>query len=97
LRVSTPEATVFDLVQVRIGGIERAAETLSTLLPLMRIAEMKRALVVENETIASQRLGHVLDRTGNAKLAEVIREWLPSQIPLTPLVPVKIDLTAAPS
>ncbi len=88
---------MFDLVQVRIGGIERAAETLSTLLPLMRIAEMKRALVVENETIASQRLGHILDRTGNAKLAEAIREWLPSQIPLTPLVPVKTDLTAAPS
>ena len=88
---------MFDLVQVRIGGIERAAETLSPLPPLMWIAEMKHALVVENETITSQRLGHILDRTGNAKLAEAIREWLPSQIPLTPLVPVKTDLTAAPS
>ena len=88
---------MFDLVQVRIGGIERAAEALSPLLPLMRIVGMKRALVVENQTITSQRFGHILGRTGNAKLAEAIREWLPSQLPLTRLVRVKTYLTSAPS
>jgi len=34
--------SVFDLVQVRIGGIERAAETITPLLAVLRAGELKR-------------------------------------------------------
>lgn len=88
IQVSTPEATAFDLIRYasRIGGIGRAWETLKPLLPLLRISEMKKVLVAEGETATAQRLGFLLERTGNTKLAEVIRAWLPRRPPLIPLV-----------
>ena len=50
LWVSTPEATAFDLVRypTSLGGIERAAETIGPLLPVLRPRELKR--VIEAET-----------------------------------------------
>jgi len=98
LAVSTPEATAFDLIRYasRIGGIGRAIETLVPMLPMMRAAEMKRVLDVENETSTAQRLGHILERSGNKKLAGVIHDWLPSQVPLIPLVPAKVKRSSAP-
>jgi hypothetical protein len=98
LRVSTPEATAFDLVRYasRTGGIGRAVETLSPLLPLMRVPDMKRVLEAENETSTAQRLGYIIERTGSAKLVEAIQDWLPSPLPLIPLVPTKANLTTAP-
>jgi len=92
LRVSTPEATAFDLIRYasRIGGIGRAVETLVRLLPLLRGPEMKRVLDAENETSTAQRLGYLVERKGNPKLAEVIHHWLPSRLPLIPLVPTKV-------
>ena len=93
LRVSTPEATAFDLVTYapRIGGIERAVETLIPLLPLMRTAELKHVLEVENRTASAQRLGYILEKAGNSKLAELVHAWLPRQLPVIPLA------VAAPS
>jgi len=98
LKVSTPEATAFDLVRYasRIGGIGRAIETLSPLLPLLRVPELKRLLETENEISTAQRLGYILETAGKPKLAEAIHEWLPSQIPLIPLAPAKASLTNAP-
>jgi len=92
LHVSTPEATAFDLVRYasRIGGIGRAVETLVPLLPLMRGTELKRLLEAENETSTAQRLGYIIERKGNAKLAEAIHDWLPSPLPLIPLIPAKV-------
>ena len=62
-RVSTPEATAFDLVRYasRIGGIGRAVETLTPLLPLMGPAELKRMLEAENEPATAQRLGYMIE------------------------------------
>ena len=84
LHVSTPEATAFDLVRYasRIGGIGRAVETLVPLLPLIRGTELKRLLEAENETSTAQRLGYIIERKGNAKLAEAIHDWLPSPLAL---------------
>jgi len=98
LNVSTPEATAFDLVRYasRIGGIGRAIETLSPLIPLMRVPELKRLLEAEHETSTPQRLGYIIERCGNSKLAEAIRAWLPSQLPLIPLAPTKHRLKNAP-
>lgn len=46
LRVSTPAATAFDLIRYsgRLGGIERAAETLAPLIPLIRVSDLKVVL-----------------------------------------------------
>jgi len=80
-QVSTPAATGFDLIRyaTRIGGIGRAMETLRPLLPLIGQAELRAVLEAENETATAQRLGYVLDKTGKAKLAAVVEDWLPAK------------------
>lgn len=86
-RVSTPAATAFDLIRyaARIGGIGRAVETLRPLLPLIRATELRAVLDAENETATAQRLGYVMERAGQARLAGVIEEWLPGRLPLIPM------------
>jgi hypothetical protein len=73
VQVSTPEATSYDLVRyaARIGGIGRAAETIAPLLPLMRPAELRRVLKIEDEPATAQRLGFVLESLQAANLAKV--------------------------
>ena len=89
LQVSTPEATTFDLIRyaARIGGIGRAAETIALLLSLMRPAELRRVLKIENEPATAQRLGFVLENLGATKLTKIVQDWLPSALILVPLVP----------
>lgn len=89
LWISTPEATAFDLIRYasRIGGVDRAIETLTPIIPRLRIPELKQVLEAENEISTTQRLGYVLEQGGNTKLAEVVQAWLPSKLPLIPLVP----------
>jgi AbiEi antitoxin C-terminal domain len=91
LLVSTPEATVYDLIRyaTSIGGIERAAETIRPLLPLLRSRELKRVLAVENEPAVAQRLGFVIEACGNKPLARTIRNWLPDELTLVTLAPAK--------
>jgi hypothetical protein len=91
LRVSTPEATALDLVRYasRIGGIGGAIETLAPLLPLIRRLELIGALSAENEPAIAQRLGYILENVGEARLAEVIRRWLPSRLAPVPLASPK--------
>jgi hypothetical protein len=87
LRISTPEATVFDLVRYAssIGGIERAAETIRPLLPELRARELKRVLAAENETAVAQRLGFIVHCARNKELAQAIRDWLPKKLNAIPL------------
>ena len=89
LCVSTPEATAFDLIRYakNIGGIERAAETIRPLLPLLRAREVKRVLDAENEPAVAQRLGFVIEASGNKSLAKVIRDWLPAKLTRVALSP----------
>jgi hypothetical protein len=89
LQVSTPEATTFDLVQyaTRIGGIGRVAETIAPLLPLMRPAELRRVLKIEDEPATAQRLGFVLEKLRATDLARVVENWLPADLVFVPLVP----------
>jgi hypothetical protein len=91
LRVSTPAATAFDLVRYapRIGGIERAVETLVPLLPMIEARDALAVLEAENETATAQRLGYVVEKAGRTDLASVIDKWLPSRCPITPLIPTK--------
>jgi AbiEi antitoxin C-terminal domain len=97
-RVSTPEATAFDLVRYasRIGGIGRVVETLTPLLPLMHIHELKRMLEIENEPATAQRLGYIIETLGNERLAEAIHNWLPSRLVLVPLTPTRTNRMTAP-
>jgi hypothetical protein len=91
LWVSTPEATAYDLVRyaTRIGGIERAAETIRPLLPMLRARELKRALDAENEPAVAQRLGFIIEACGNKPLAKVVRDVLPDELTPVTLVPGK--------
>jgi hypothetical protein len=91
LCISTPEATAFDLIRyaTSIGGIERAAETIVPLLPVMRARELKRVLEAENESAIAQRLGFVIEARGAKKLAQVIYDWLPDKLVTVPLSPLK--------
>lgn len=89
LRISTPEATAFDLVRYapRIGGIGRAAETIAPLLPHMRPAQLRRVLKSEGDWITARRLGYVLESLKANHLAKVVQERLPAASVLVPLVP----------
>jgi hypothetical protein len=93
LSISTPEATAFDLIRyaTSIGGIERAAETISPLLPLLRARELRRVLDAENEPATAQRLGFVLETGGAKRLAQTIHDWLPAKLALVALSPVRGD------
>jgi hypothetical protein len=75
----------YDLIQyaARIGGIGRAAETIAPLLPLMRTAELRRVLEIEDEPATAQRLGFVLEHLRATKLAKVVQDWLPSPLILS--------------
>jgi hypothetical protein len=91
LCISTPEATAFDLVRyaARIGGIDRAAETIRPLLPKLRVRELKRVLNVENTPPLAQRLGFVFEAIGAKRLADAVYDWLPDKLITVPLSPIK--------
>jgi hypothetical protein len=93
LQVSTPAATVIDLVRYasRIGGMERAAETIIPLLPLIKVPELRRALDAKNEPALGQRLGYILETADHEKLSLSVEDWLPAHPLWTPLVPAQVD------
>jgi hypothetical protein len=91
LCISTPEATAFDLIRyaARIGGIDRAAETIAPLLPKLRVRELKRMLNAEKAPAIAQRLGFVLEAKGAKKLADAVYNWLPEKLITVPLSSIK--------
>jgi hypothetical protein len=91
LLISTPEATAYDLIRyaASIGGIERAAETIRPLLPLLRARELKGVLNADNKPAVAQRLGFVIEACGNKPLARVVRDWLPDELTPVTLTSVK--------
>lgn len=82
IRVSTPEATAYDLVRHAdvIGGMERAAETLGPFASRLRRRELRRVLAGEGKVSVAQRLGFVLEAMGESALAKVVQEWLSDQL-----------------
>lgn len=98
LHISTPEATVFDLIRyaTSIGGIERAAETIRPLLPKLRASELKRVLTAEGETAVAQRLGFVIQSARQKELAQAIYNWLPEKLTTVSLSPLKGDHKSLP-
>ena len=98
LRVSTLASTVFDLVRYagRIGGIGRAVETIRPLLSGISQGELRAMLEAEDETATAQRLGYVIERVGEAKLAAVIDNWLPARRRAIPLATTATGRKDAP-
>jgi AbiEi antitoxin C-terminal domain len=98
LCISTPEATTFDLIRYapNIGGIERAAETITPLLPVLRARRLMRVLEAENEQTTAQRLGFVLEAGGAKRLAQTVHNWLPHNLPAVPLSPLKAERRKIP-
>lgn len=97
LLLSTPESTAFDLVRYAssIGGIERAAETIRPLLPLLRPRELKRVLTAENEVPVAQRLGFIFDAFRSTALARTVRDYLPptfQPVLLSPSVAIPLNV-----
>lgn len=82
LAVSTPEATVVDLVRYapRIGGIEGVAETLRPLLSRLNAARLADLLGNESEVPTLQRLGFLLDVMGYSQLATAVHGRLPGTV-----------------
>lgn len=78
LNISTPEATALDLVAYanRLGGIERAAETLEPLLKSFTRARLADALKVGVATAHVQRFGFVLEQLGGARFSDIVERHL---------------------
>lgn len=74
LLLSTPEATMLDLVSYahRIGGIARAMETIADLRPKISRKRLVRALRAEQETPNKQRLGFILQALGWQDMCDVV-------------------------
>ncbi len=87
LIVSLPESTAYDLIRYShdIGGIERAAETISPMLRLIKAKELRSVLDAEGEIATAQRLGFVLETLGATVLSKTIKDWLPKVIQMVPI------------
>ena len=88
LLVSTPESTAFDLIRYasEVGGIERVAETIAPMLPLLKPKKLQDVLDTENEITTAQRLGFVLETLDAGNLVNVVQKWLlPRHIQTIPL------------
>lgn len=78
LFVSTPEATALDLVLYadRIGGIERAMETIEPMLHSMRTKELRSVLRAARAS-AVVKLASGFKAAGDKRLAESVRRMRP--------------------
>jgi hypothetical protein len=90
LSVSTPEATAFDLIRysASIGGIERAAETITPMVPVLSAPKLRGLLEAEDEPAVAQRLGFVFEAIGAKELAQAVHDWLPAKLVKVPLSPL---------
>ena len=82
LAVSSPEATVFDLVAFshRIGGIERAGEVIRGLEGALSPTGLHSAIGAGVSVAVLQRTGHLFERLGFARLAEIVWRALPAHL-----------------
>lgn len=90
LRVSTREATLLDLIrhQTEIGGLEAIVRIAKDFSPAMTSAGLTDAMDALGLTPSAQRLGFVLEKLHQKKLAHAVDVWLkqrrPTPQPLEP-------------
>lgn len=83
MRVSTPEATAFDLVRFAraAGQIDNVATVLADLVPLLDPKRMLKLVRAGGDIPNAQRLGYLLERVRGRPQAKAIHEWLVCQSP----------------
>jgi predicted transcriptional regulator of viral defense system len=90
MRVSTPEATVMDLVRFAraAGSLDNVAAVLSELCPQIDPRHLLRVVRQRDDVPNAQRLGYLLDRLRAKTLAKPIHDWVvrrgPRAVPLRP-------------
>jgi predicted transcriptional regulator of viral defense system len=90
IRVSTPEATVVDLVRFNksAGYLDNVATVIGELSSTLDAGALLKAIEAGNELPVIQRLGYVFDVVGARQLADTVAEWIERHHPRpTPLVP----------
>lgn len=87
LAVSSPEATVLDLIAFsdRIGGIRRVTEVIADMKGVIGLVGLRTALSAETQTSIKQRLGYVLSVLGLDRMSEEVRRSLPKRLAVAPL------------
>jgi predicted transcriptional regulator of viral defense system len=81
LAISSPEATVLDLLNRRVCGIGRTSMIVSDLMQSFGKRRLRKALESADDTPAAQRLGFLLQHLGNEAMAAVVERWLVKQHP----------------
>lgn len=99
MRVSTPEATAFDLVRYApaAGHLSNVATLLSDLAE--RLNGQRLVVVAEADHVELshvQRLGFLLDRVGATKLADPLAAWIIKQQPRPVLLRADQQADSAP-
>lgn len=90
MRVSTPEATAFDLVRFAraAGQMDNVASVLAELVPLLNPKRLLSAVRTAGDAPNAQRLGYLLERVRGRPQAKAMHEWLERQSPhVVPLRP----------
>ena len=81
IAVSSPELTALDLCYYpkHAGGINQVATVLEELAEELDVAKILNLVERYTSIMAVQRLGFLLELTGNEELANPLNEWLRSQ------------------
>lgn len=84
IKVSTPEATAFDLIQYikssgNLGNVATVLRELSEKLNPNKLAETADSLQIE--LCYAQRLGFILDTIGKTKITNPLQKWILKKIP----------------
>ena len=98
IRVSSPEATVLDLVRYpqHAGFLSNVATVLREIAEHLDPVKLVSAAEADDEPAYAQRLGYLLDRIGFAELAAPLAKWVSAKAPrVTPLRPDR-PLSGAP-
>ena len=75
--ISTPEATLLDLLRYSPGGgIDRITLVAADLAKSCRVPALKAALDAADDTASAQRLGFLLEQLGRKNLTGTIATWL---------------------
>jgi len=81
INVSSPELTALDLCYYpkHSGGINQVATVLEELAEELDATKIRDIAKCYNSTMAVQRLGYLLEKTGNEEVAIPLKEWLVKQ------------------
>jgi predicted transcriptional regulator of viral defense system len=80
VRISDPASTAIDLVayEARIGGLSRVVTVLQELAESLKAEAVVRAAATEKNIAPVQRLGYLLEKIGQVRLASSLEEWVSS-------------------